>query len=252
MRACVACRLSCVGRLELSAAVLPRKRVMRGAPLPQPVWAVPCLQVRRKPPFRLSFLLTFPFRVLTGVSVPTFPSVHHCSLLVSFSFSSMFERLILWSMYAYMTLCRLQRKCALYSTTSDWTQVGNYVSYCFFDRFAGGDGFTVPHKVGRVAVSTGENLGCGIWKERNRMAGEDDCQSADGRSPCHLCLLASEFQIGVCNLITMSCMRTMLPLRGTYSLSKAYCLNCHGSLQTGDNLYIPVPHAATCPKCLVK
>lgn len=107
-------------------------------------------------------------------------------------------------------------------------------------------------QVGRVAVSTGENLGCSIWKERNRMAGEDDCQSADGRSPCRLCLLASEFQTGVCNLITMSCMRTMLPLWGTYSLSKAYYLNCHGSLQTGDNLYIPVPHAATCPKCLVK
>ena len=49
-------------------------------------------------------------------------------------------------MYAYMTLCRLQRKYALYSTTSNWTQVGNYVSHCFSDEFAGGDGFTVLHK----------------------------------------------------------------------------------------------------------
>ena len=45
-----------------------------------------------------------------------------------------------------MTLCRLQRKCALYSTTSNWTQVGNYVSHCFSDEFADGDGFTVLHK----------------------------------------------------------------------------------------------------------
>ena len=73
----------------------------------------------------------------------------------------------------------------------------------------------------------------------------DDCRSAGGSSPCRLCLLASEFYISMYSLITMPCMRTM------YNLHEEHCLNC-GNLQTGDNLYIPVPHAATCPKCLVK
>lgn len=49
-------------------------------------------------------------------------------------------------MYAYMTFCRLQRKYALYSITTDWTQVGNYVQCCFLNLFVQGGGFPVLPK----------------------------------------------------------------------------------------------------------
>lgn len=49
----------------------------------------------------------------------------------------------MWSMYAYMTLCRLQKKHTLYSDTTDWAQVGNYVPCCFSDKITNGEYFTV-------------------------------------------------------------------------------------------------------------
>ena len=70
-------------------------------------------------------------------------------------------------MYAYMTFCRLQRKYALYSITTDWTQVGNYVRCYFQDHFAHGGAFPVlPVLNGRAWGRDGRDNGLSMGMER--------------------------------------------------------------------------------------